>query len=114
MRVLLSTGPEFIIFSWYSKDHMYRACLECGRPGTKADVMLNRLLVPKPCRQQGIATALMEEFCGYVDHNRLSAELGINPYGDMSYEQLAAFYGKYGFKEVEDPEYTGLFIREPQ
>lgn len=110
MRILLSTGPGYLGFSWFSKDHLYRACLECSRPGLKKEVQVNRLLVPEQCRRKGIGTALMEEFIGYIDHNHLSAELSINPYGEMTYEQLQKFYGKYGF--VADEEIEGLFVRE--
>ena len=42
----------------------------------------------------------------------LVLKLDINPYGDMSYEQLEEFYIKHGFIKKEDRDYVFYIFNE--
>jgi GNAT superfamily N-acetyltransferase len=58
----------------------------------------NRLNVPEKIRNRGIATELMNELVDWADLEEINILLDINPYGDMSYNDLKKFYKKFGFK----------------
>ena len=72
---------------------------------------INRLIVPKKVRGQGIATELMKKFVSILDSKKINAILEINAYGDLDEDQLKRFYKKFGF-EVENVE--DLYIRRFQ
>jgi len=61
----------------------------------------NRLNVPVRLRQQGIAKKLLQEVIEWADSIKVNILLDINPYGDLSYEQLEVLYQKYGFQKLE-------------
>lgn len=62
----------------------------------------NRLYVPPQIRNKGVASRLMEKLIIYLDQNEIELICEINPYGDLDYEQLKAFYMKYGFVTLKD------------
>ncbi len=61
----------------------------------------NRLNVPVRLRQQGIAKKLLQEMIEWADSIKANILLDINPYGDLSYEQLEVLYQKFGFQKLE-------------
>jgi GNAT superfamily N-acetyltransferase len=73
---------------------------------------INRLIVPKKARGQGIATALMKELVAWADHNNIKLISEINPYGDLDKEQLIAFYQKFKFILTENKD-GEFIIRKP-
>jgi len=61
----------------------------------------NRLNIPVRLRQQGIAKKLLQEMIEWADLEKINILLDINPYGDLSYEQLEVLYQKFGFQKLE-------------
>ena len=59
---------------------------------------VNRISVLAPHRGKGIGRKLMEEMLQNADREQVSLVLDINPYGDMNFKQLEAWYGRLGFK----------------
>lgn len=62
--------------------------------------------MPAPLRRRGIATALMKETIKAIGKENIL--LGINAYGDMSYDKLKEFHTRFGFKDMGD----GIMLRE--
>ena len=50
---------------------------------------------------QGVGTRLMTELVALCDEHRVDVFCQLNPYGQLDYEQLRAFYRKFGFVDVE-------------
>ena len=61
----------------------------------------NRLNVPVRLRHRGIAAKLLRETIDWADWEKINIILEINPYGDMSYEDLEKLYMKFGFVKLE-------------
>lgn len=80
-------------------------------PGVTYENSFNvcRFVVSEQYRNQGIGTAIFKTFIEYADKMGYYLDLGINPYGDLTYDQLQKFYEKFGFTEIEE----GLFFRVP-
>lgn len=72
--------------------------------------VINRVNVPKEYRRQGIGNQLMKEVMEDADTEQLYLYLSINPYGDMTYNDLELWYLRLGFMEVD----TGWFCRNPK
>lgn len=68
-----------------------------------------RLNVPPAIRRMKFATRLMESVAQWADSEGVHILLGINPYGDLNFEQLVNFYVRFGF--VAGPH--ELFYRSP-
>lgn len=60
---------------------------------------LSRISVPAPHRGKGIGRRLMAEVLAEVDAAGVDLYLDINPYGDMDYKALAAWYARLGFRK---------------
>ena len=71
--------------------------------------MVTRVFTPKKFRGQGFARSLFNKLLADCDRQQVTLELTVNPYGDMTRNQLAAWYKRLGF--VEKPR--GFFRREP-
>jgi len=70
----------------------------------------NRLIVPAPMRNKGMATALMQTLVECLDRYQQHVLLEINAYGDLTVEQLEKFYSKFGF--VKDSNHG--WVRAPR
>ena len=57
----------------------------------------NRLFLHRQLRNRGIGTALIRKVVAFCKENGITLFTGINPYGDLNYEQLKQFYLKNGF-----------------
>lgn len=58
---------------------------------------VNRVNVPPKHRGQGIGSRLLDELLADADAHGVTLWLDINPYGQMTYEQLEAWYMRRGF-----------------
>lgn len=70
----------------------------------------SRLHVKPAYRRKGIATALMTRLVEILDRDRICVMCEVNPYGDLSREQLIAFYKKFGFRQTSE----GWLARHPK
>lgn len=79
----------------------------------------NRFHVASICthpawRRQGLAKKLMQQLCDLADHRMVSVTLCVMPYDStercMNHEQLYAWYGSFGFHQMDD---EGMMRREP-
>ena len=62
----------------------------------------NRLFTPPEIRNKGYAKQAMNLLIEYLDENEIDLLCDINPYGDLSREQLEQFYRRYGFVNIND------------
>lgn len=60
----------------------------------------NRLFVHRDYRGNGISSILLEKMLHYVKTLQIPLLLDINPYGDLSREQLEQFYIRHGFEKM--------------
>lgn len=68
----------------------------------------NRLIVAKEVRGQGIATELLFELAKWADKKKKNILNEINPYGDLSLNNLISLYKKIGFVSTNT---KGLMVR---
>lgn len=59
----------------------------------------SRLKVKK--EGQGLGTRLMTELVTLCDQHKVDIFCQLNPYGRLNYEQLQAFYRKFGLVDIE-------------
>jgi ribosomal protein S18 acetylase RimI-like enzyme len=78
-------------------------------PGMTA---ISRIHVLPFFRRLGYGTDVMNQICRSADLEEVTLCLEINPYGEMTYEQLASWYEKFGF--AKDDSREGLYIRKPK
>lgn len=72
----------------------------------------NRLFVQPEYRNKGIGTAMLKELLLIIEEKEDVLQLDINPYGEMSYEQLEEFYIQSGFvKTIESNTELGDYPR---
>lgn len=62
----------------------------------------NRLYVYPKYRRQGYGSKLLDKLLSLIKENNHVLQLDINPYGDMTYEQLEEFYMRHGFVKVAE------------
>ncbi len=60
---------------------------------------INRLIVHPAVRKQGIAAALMKELIRIAYQEHLDLMLEVFAYGEMSNQDLKAFFTRFGFTE---------------
>lgn len=60
----------------------------------------NRIFVNPKYRGKGYGTKLINLILNVIDEKKSKLLLDINPYGDMSYDDLEAFYVRHGFKDI--------------
>lgn len=70
--------------------------------GTARVAEINRINVPVKWRRNGVGRKLMKEVTDEADHLGVTLVLFINPYGDMDYDALSAWYQRVGFTEGDD------------
>lgn len=105
----------------YRGDLRYFASVECNKFFSLLDGMdgipqgyetypmdkkanVARIIVNPEIRNRGIGTELMTRLCEVADQDGVILDLYINPYGDLNYEALEAFYEKFGFVKYNDTE----------
>lgn len=66
-------------------------------------IYFNRLYIKPEYRHKGLGSKLLDAFLEEIDELRLPLILDINPYGEMTYQELEEFYIRHGFKlQIED------------
>jgi hypothetical protein len=74
--------------------------------------VLTRVHTTSKVRGKGLAKRAMALALADADEDHVSLWLEINPYGPMSYEQLAEWYIRLGFGW--SARHDGLMVRRPQ
>lgn len=62
----------------------------------------NRLIVNRDMRDRGYGSILLSKTVEFCKVNNLNLLCGVNPYGDLDFDQLRDFYIKHGFQETEN------------
>jgi GNAT superfamily N-acetyltransferase len=62
----------------------------------------NRLYVNPKYRRNNYGKRLLNTLLDYIDSVNAIIYLDINPYGEMTYDQLKEFYMNHGFKETDN------------
>lgn len=104
-RGLVSYGAEMSI---YRKLNSISLAVLDFSDYYKDGLIITRINVPAKYRGQGHGSNMLRELCAKADAEGITLWLEINPYGDMTYEQLEAWYRRYGFKG------TGIYKRKPK
>lgn len=73
---------------------------------------VNRVNVPEAFRGKGIMRSLMAKCLEDADRENVTLYLGINPYGNLTYEELEAWYLRLGFEHHSTEE--GWYVRKPK
>lgn len=73
---------------------------------------VNRVHVMRPYRGRGHGREVMRRLLAAADGEGVALWLTINPYGELTFDDLDAWYRRCGFTTPE--EYGGgLYVREP-
>ncbi len=80
--------------------------------GETVGIWLGRIFTPEKYRKNGYARCAVKKFLNELDRLEIDCYLCINPYGKMTYKQLADWYVRLGFQLLDDDE--GLYLRKPK
>lgn len=58
----------------------------------------NRIKVPKEFRENHLGSELLDKLLKYMRDNDCAMVCDINPYGDLSYEELEEWYIRHGMR----------------
>ena len=72
--------------------------------------VINRINTPVKFRGKGYGSKLLSKVVKEADKYKTPLYLEILPSGGLSYQQLEAWYTRYGFKQIG----VNFFKREPQ
>lgn len=67
--------------------------------------IITRIRVPIKNRGNGYASKLLKQVLTEADKEGTTLRLWILPTGDLTYEQLEAWYKRYGFVDDKEPGY---------
>jgi GNAT superfamily N-acetyltransferase len=70
--------------------------------------MITRVYIPQAHRGKGLGSRLLKEVCEEADKADIRLFLVIAPSEGLTYDQLDAWYRRYGFRL-----YNGIMWREP-
>ena len=70
---------------------------ECSPFDSKDTYFYNRLFIQPKHRNKGYGRQLYDKTCELLDKDDIALLIQVNPYGDLSYEQLVDFYTKHIF-----------------
>jgi GNAT superfamily N-acetyltransferase len=71
---------------------------------------ITRVITPQGFRGQGRARELMKQVLADADAEGVVLWLEINPYGDMTFDQLEVWYERLGFTRVDE----NVYRRDPK
>jgi ribosomal protein S18 acetylase RimI-like enzyme len=80
-----------------------------AEPYGRQGLLITRINVPYAHRSKGIASDMLREACAHADLYMFKLWLEIVPSGRLTYDQLEAFYCRYGFRR----HVTGIWVRRP-
>lgn len=63
---------------------------------------INRINVPEPYRGRGLASQLLADICCDADEQQVTLCLSPVPSGGLEYADLVRWYGRYGFKMMDE------------
>lgn len=78
--------------------------------GSRSQFYIIRIYVPYDHRGQGLGSRLLTEIISDADKEEVRLSLDISSFGDLTFEQLEAWYMRYGFIEQGD----GSYLRTPK
>lgn len=78
------------------------------------EVWIDLLYVSTVYRRKGYATALMNKVISIADRLKRNSRLVLASDGPLSTKELAAFYGRFGFKPTIDHGISGEMFRISQ
>lgn len=78
-------------------------------PISTGEILVTRINVPAEHRGKGIGSKLLRSIVADADIMGVTLILEPSPYGGLNYEQLTAWYKRYGFVERDD----GMYTRQP-
>lgn len=78
----------------------------------KDEWYFNRLFVHPKYRNKKYGTKLLTELLKIVKEKNTVLHMDINPYGEMSYQQLEAFYLKHGFIKYNKGNYFTYYFNK--
>jgi hypothetical protein len=81
------------------------AILDVSRNVLGSGYVICRINVPYRFRSQGIGRRIMASALADADAEGVDLWLDINPYGEMTYEQLEAWYVRCGFVKQDSGRY---------
>jgi len=87
------------------------AIADLVKPGELTrDWTITRINVPRGHRGRGIGRALLREILAQADYEGVRLQLEVAPSDGLNYEQLVAWYDRYGFRFNG----YGYMTRKPQ
>lgn len=103
------------------KHHYYRKCgaahiaiLDCSYKHKNKRVYINRINTPLSYQGKGIASELLRECLADADKDDVTLQLEIVPSGTLNYDELQAWYERYGFQETYLDGYEHFVVWERQ
>jgi len=72
----------------------------------KQTAYFSRINVPKQITKQGIGSQLLDALLKYCLENKIAICCDVNPYGDMTKQQLIDWYIRHGFEYKMRPLIT--------
>ena len=92
-------------------DREHRAIADLIRPGELTpNWTITRINVPTKFRGNGYGTALLKQILADADAEGATLQLEVLPSGPLDYDELVAWYGRYGFQRTT----SGYLKREAQ
>ena len=70
--------------------------------------------MPISHRGNGYGSELLDRILADADAEDVILRLNIDPYGDMTFDQLREWYGRNGFKRVRFADEPDTFARVPE
>jgi ribosomal protein S18 acetylase RimI-like enzyme len=93
-------------------DVVTRSIADLVQPGEMAPFwVITRINVPREHRGQGLGSKMLKEICADADKEGCSLGLDVSPSDGLDYDQLVAWYKRYGFKSSQHGYYM---VRRPQ
>lgn len=74
---------------------------------------ISRIHVLPPFRRLGYGSTVLRRIIRDADSEGVTLCLEINPYGEMTYDQLAKWYESYGFHLSQSYSESKLYVRSP-
>lgn len=91
------TETETTIYVYITEKYSIIASSECSE--ISDEWFFNRLYVRPEYRGKGYGSKVLDKMLELVKKRNIILELAINPYGEMTYNELEAFYLHHGFKK---------------
>lgn len=102
-KIIVCESPFKNYVAVYDEDYKGETIAEASLvTDSGKDWYFNRILVSNRLRGNGIASKILNELLKFMRNNKYNLLCEINPYGDLSYNQLKDWYIRHGFKELNN------------